>query len=263
MKNIILSQITTECPWRDTLYWYDTIDSTNTRAKELAAQGASHGTVLIADHQTGGRGRLGRSFHSPAGCGIYLSVLLRPKCKAAQLMHLTCAVATAVCDGVEKCCGFRPGVKWINDLVANNKKLGGILTEMSLDAAGNAEYCVIGIGLNCKKIPLPQELRDIAVSLEEACGAPVDRASLICGILAALKEMDTGLLSQKSERMEKYRKDCVTLGKDVLVLRQDQSLPGTALDVDDEGGLLVRFCDGSQQTVNAGEVSVRGMYGYL
>ena len=116
--------MTTECPWRDTLYWYDTIDSTNTRAKEMAKEGAPEGTVLIAGNQTGGRGRLGRSFSSPEGMGVYLSAILQPDCKAEQLMHLTCAAGVAACKAVEKAGGIYPGIKWINDLVCGKEKVG-------------------------------------------------------------------------------------------------------------------------------------------
>ena len=105
MKQIILQKLPTECPWRDTLYWNNSTDSTNTQAKLLAQQGAPHGTVLIAGEQTGGRGRLGRSFESQIGMGVYLSVILRPQCPADKLMHLTCAAAVAMCDAVEKVSG--------------------------------------------------------------------------------------------------------------------------------------------------------------
>ena len=137
-------------PWQDQILCFDTIDSTNTRAKLLAAQGAPHGTVLLADTQTAGRGRLGRSFQSPGGMGIYMSVLLRPKCRPEKLMHLTCAAAVAACDAVEKVCGLRPGIKWTNDLISGKRKLAGILTELSLSpATGLLDYAVIGIGINC------------------------------------------------------------------------------------------------------------------
>ena len=122
MKEQIIKNLRESCPWQDSLLWFDSIDSTNTRARELARQGAAHGTVLIADHQTGGRGRLGRSFHSPSGVGIYMSVILRPHCKPQEIMHLTCAAAVAMCDAVENAAGLRPGIKWTNDLVCGHKK---------------------------------------------------------------------------------------------------------------------------------------------
>jgi len=117
MIDSILASLFDDFPWKERILYFDTIDSTNTRAKHLGTQGAPHGTVLIADRQTGGRGRLGRSFHSPAESGIYLSVLLRPQCHASQLMHLTCATGVAMCNAVETACGLRPGIKWTNDLV--------------------------------------------------------------------------------------------------------------------------------------------------
>ena len=117
MLTSILSKLPSGFPWRGSILYFDTIDSTNTRAKVLAAQGAPHGTVLITDRQTGGRGRMGRNFHSPGGKGVYLSVILRPHCQAAQLMHLTCATAVATCNAMEFAENLRPGIKWTNDLV--------------------------------------------------------------------------------------------------------------------------------------------------
>ena len=107
--NRILSFLPADYPWKSSLHYFDAIDSTNLRAKQMAAQGAPHGTVLIADRQTAGKGRLGRSFHSPEGMGIYMSILLRPVCAPGELMHLTCAAAVAMCDAVEKATGLRPG----------------------------------------------------------------------------------------------------------------------------------------------------------
>ena len=133
MKEHILSYLPKGHPWAEHVHYYPITDSTNIRAKELAIQGAPNGTVCIAGSQSGGKGRMGRSFHSPEGSGLYFSLILRPNCKPQELMHLTCAVAVAACDAVETLCGSRPQVKWINDLVAGNKKLGGILTELSVD----------------------------------------------------------------------------------------------------------------------------------
>lgn len=265
MKEQILSQIPTECPWRDTLYWYDTIDSTNTRAKELAKEGAPTGTVLIAGNQTGGRGRLGRSFSSPAGMGVYLSVILRPGCKAEQLMHLTCATAVAACHAVEKASGIFPGVKWINDLVCGKEKLGGILTEMSVNSDGFVDWAVVGIGINCcqHKTDFPKELQNMATSLRLQTGNVCSPALLAARLTESLYEMDKILLSQKQQLMDTYRRNCVTLGKNILVVRGEESSYGEALDLDEDGGLLVRFSDGTEKVVNSGEVSIRGMYGYV
>ena len=141
MKQEILSALGNH-PWAETLQYHDCVESTNDLAKVLADGGAPHGTVIIAGKQTRGRGRMGRTFQSPADSGIYLSVILRPDCKADKLMHLTCATGVAMCNAVESATGYRPGIKWINDLVACNRKLGGILTELSLAPDGGVRYAV-------------------------------------------------------------------------------------------------------------------------
>jgi BirA family biotin operon repressor/biotin-[acetyl-CoA-carboxylase] ligase len=264
MKEQILSHITAACPFRDTLHWYSTVDSTNTLAKHLAQQGAPHGTVLIAGHQTGGRGRMGRTFHSPQGHGIYYSLLLRPDCKAEELMHLTCAVGTAVCDAVEAVTGKRPGVKWINDLVIGKKKLGGILTELSVAPSGDVNYAVVGIGINCthSAADFPPELASIATSLAME-GLCADKARLCAAITQALYRLSLELISKKQDIMARYRKDCITVGQDIVVLRSDEKRYGNAIAVEDDGSLLVEYTDGSREAVSSGEVSVRGMYGYV
>lgn len=264
MKEAILSYLPPDHPWADNLQYFDTISSTNTQAKQLAAAGVPQGTVLIAGHQTAGRGRLGRTFHSPQSQGVYLSVILRPDCGPGDLMHLTCAAGTAMCSAIEAAAGFRPGIKWINDLVHNGRKLGGILTELSLDAAGTVNYAVVGIGINCAQGPndFPPEIRDMAGSLSMAAGRPVPPAVLAAAMVRELYAMSLSLQSEKAAIMDRYRADCVTIGREVQVLREPVRR-GTALDVDDAGALLVRFEDGHTEAVNAGEVSVRGLYGYV
>ena len=265
MKEHIVSQLRESCPWQDSLLWFDSIDSTNTRARELARQGAAHGTVLIADHQTGGRGRLGRSFHSPSGVGIYMSVILRPACKPQEIMHLTCAAAVAMCDAVENAAGFRPGIKWTNDLVCGQRKIAGVLTELGFDSWGNVDFAVVGIGINCcqQEGDFPEEIRSIAGSLCSVTGQNIDRARVAAAMMDALYRMDQSLLSGKEAMLHTYRRDCITLGKEVSLVRGEEVRHGIALDIDDNGALIVRLPDGSTEAVNSGEVSVRGMYGYL
>lgn len=266
MKDQILSLLPPDFPWGQKLHYFDCIDSTNTQAKQLAAQGAPHGTVLIADRQTGGRGRLGRNFHSPGGVGVYMSVILRPQCPPDKLMHLTCAAAVAMCDAVEAAAGFRPGIKWTNDLVAENRKLAGILTEMALDSAtGLVSYAIIGIGINCcqRIADFPEELRFFAGSLSMIAGRPISRSLLAKAMMEALHQMSTRLLDPSADTMAQYRKDCITLGKEISVVRGDDIRHGTALDVDEVGALAVRFEDGHVEKVNSGEVSIRGLYGYV
>lgn len=266
MKQDILSYLPTECPWRDTLYWYDSIDSTNTKAKELAQSGAPQGTVVLAGHQTAGKGRLGRSFSSPDRMGMYLSVILRPNCKPEQLMHLTCAAAVAAVRAVERACGIRPGIKWINDLVVNRKKLGGILTELSLDPVScRVDYAIVGIGINCTQTrqDFPAPVQDMATSLYMLTGQPVAPAAMAAAMIDALAKMAPGLLSQKEQIMAEYAENCITLGQDIMVSQGDQIRYGRALGLDEDGGLLVQLPDGTRETVQSGEASIRGMYGYV
>ncbi len=265
MKQKILSCLPGDYPWADHLHCYPTIGSTNDELKRLARQGAPGGTALVAGHQTGGHGRLGRSFHSPEGMGIYLSILLRPDCAPGALMHLTCAAAVAMCDAVEAVCGLRPGIKWTNDLVWGRKKLGGILTELALTPRGQVDWAVIGIGINCRQqeADFPEALRSMAASLNMVTGTPPDPARLAAAMLEALFRMDRRLLTDKESMLRAYRRDCITIGQEISILRGDSVRRGTALDVDPDGALVVRCSDGSVEHVNSGEVSIRGMYGYL
>ena len=250
-------------PWCDTIQYFDTIDSTNTLAKALAAGGAPEGTVIIAGQQTGGRGRLGRTFSSPAGMGIYLSVILRPDCLPEELMHLTCAAGVAASDAVAQHCGQHPGIKWTNDLVLGKRKLGGILTELSIDATTRkVAWAVVGIGINCCQQPeqFTEEIRDIACSL----GIPQqDVPSLAAQLIKALHNMCIHLFVKKDEIMAEFRTKCVTIGQDISILRGDSVTHAKAVGVDQDGGLEVILADGSKTTVTSGEVSIRGMYGYL
>ncbi|MBQ6997506.1 MAG: biotin--[Oscillospiraceae bacterium] len=247
--------------WQNQIIWYDEITSTNDVAKDLIHQGAPHGTVLIADRQSGGRGRMGRSFVSPAGQGVYMSVILRFPNTPEQLMHLTCAAAVAACDAVEAVTGLRPGIKWTNDLVYGGRKLAGILTELVIAPTQTA--AVIGIGINCAQAQadFPEDIRSFAGSLSMVCGKSTDRARLAAALIEAFSKMAQSI-GEKQAILDTYRRDCVTVGKAVSVVRGDTLRHGTAVGIDDEGALLVEFSDGCKEAVNAGEVSVRGMYGY-
>ena len=265
MRNEIINHISKENPWRDKIQFFETITSTNDVLKQMALQGAPEGTVLVADSQSGGRGRLGRTFLSPSGVGIYLSVLLRPACMPGELMHLTCGSALAACNAIEQTAGFRPGVKWTNDIVYRKKKLAGILTELGLNQDGSTAYAIIGIGINCTQKPedFPPELREIAGSLKMVSGREIDRALVAAKMIEGFYEMNRGLLQKKSQIISDYRKDCITLGQEISVVRNGFNRHGKALDVDEDGALLVAYEDGSMETVNSGEVSVRGLYNYV
>ena len=180
-------------------------------------------------------------------------------------MHLTCAAAVAICDAVEKTAGFRPGIKWTNDLVSNGKKLAGILTELGLDPTGKVSYAVVGVGINCCQQPkdFPPEIQNMAASLSMITGNPVPREQLAAAMVEALYNMDRQLLTGKAQMMGQYRKDCITVGKEISLVRGDEIRHGKAVGIDDAGALLVEFTPGHVEPVNSGEVSVRGLYGYV
>lgn len=250
-------------PWQDKIMWLDTIDSTNTYAKQLARSGAPEGTVVIADYQTGGRGRMGRSFSSPAGMGIYMSILLRPDCMPEDLMHLTCAAGVATGDAIFNIGKPAPNLKWANDLILHKRKLGGILTELSVNPlTRKVAWAVIGIGINCSQseIDFPEEIRQMAISLDIS---PSQRTQLIVELVRAFYNMRQHLFTTRQSIMEHFRHRCITIGQEISILRGEHVRHGKAVDIDDDGGLIVAFSDGHQETISSGEVSIRGMYGYL
>ena len=265
MQQEILSRLSPDFPWADRIRYFPVIGSTNDLLKSMAKEGVPHGTAILAGSQTNGHGRLGRSFHSPEGMGIYLSILLRPQCLPTQLMHLTCAAAVAMCDAVEQAAGIRPGIKWTNDLVWGSRKLGGILTELGLTPDGKVDWTIIGIGINCRQQPedFPEEIRPIATSVKHVTGRNISPAALAAAMLEQLARMDASLLTGKDAMLDAYRQNCVTLGCKISVVRGQEIRHGTALSVDDEGALVVAYPDGTTEAVNSGEVSIRGMYGYV
>lgn len=244
----------------------DTIDSTNTECKRRAMDGAPEGLVVIADEQTGGRGRLGRSFQSPKGKGLYLTALLRPNLPPQDVTDFTAWAAVAVCDGIEACCGVRPQIKWTNDIILNGKKLVGILTELGLESETNSlQYLVTGIGVNVNQAreDFEPELRDIATSLSQELGRPVRRAELAAAIVKALDQAYAGFPGNRQEYLDKYRADCMTPGNQVQLITPVSRQEARALEVDDQFRLVVELPDGTRKALSAGEVSVRGMYGYV
>lgn len=194
---------------------------------------------------------------------MYLSVILRPHCTPDKLMHLTCAAGVAGCKAVERVTGILPDIKWTNDLVYGRKKLGGILTELSMNSNGMVDFAIVGIGINCCQQSFPEELQKIASSISQITNTPCSPARLTAALMEELCAMDKVLLAEKDTIMRDYRGRCITLGKEIMVLRGEEISYGTALDLDEDGGLVVQFSDGAVKTVSSGEVSVRGMYGYL
>ena len=245
---------------------FDELDSTNNYLKAQTA--APDGTAVVADSQTAGRGRMDRSFQSPKGQGIYLSVLLRPPLPPERLPPVTALAGVSVCGAVERVCGVRPGLKWPNDPVLAGKKLCGILTEMSLEAeTGRVQSLVLGIGINVGQRPedFSPEVREVATSLGQVLGRAVSRPRLAAALLEELDRAYAALLAgDLSEYREIYRRDCVNLGKTVQLIPfgGGERETAQAVDVDGEFNLVVRGADGRERAIRSGEVSVRGLWGY-
>ena len=222
--------------------------------------------MVLAEEQPGGRGRLGRSFQSPRGRGLYLSALLRPSLPPDQVQDFTAWVAVAVCDGIEAACGLRPRIKWTNDIVLEGRKLVGILTELGLESEVHAlEYLVTGIGVNVNHAAedFSPEVREMAVSLCQVLGRPVRRSELAVQIILALDRMYAGFPENKAEFLAKYRADCLTTGRQVQLVTPNSRREAFAVEIDDQFRLVVELPDGHREALSAGEVSVRGMYGYI
>lgn len=245
---------------------HESIDSTNNEVKRQAMNGAKEGLVVVAEEQVAGKGRRGRSFHSPSGTGLYFSLLLRPSCKVEQLTPLTAWVAVAVAEGIEAHCGLSPEIKWCNDLVLGGKKISGILTELSIESeSGFVEFVVVGIGINVNHSTedFPEELQDFTSSLYEQGGQLLCRNALCREILFALNRMYSCFFTENRDYLENYRQRCLTVGKEVQVHLGEEITPALAVEIDEEFRLVVQYSDGSCVPLSGGEVSVRGMYGYI
>lgn len=234
--------------------------STNTEAKRQALDGAPEGTVVITEQQTGGKGRLNRSFFSPKGKGIWFSVILRPQFAPQEAPHCTLMAAVAVARAMVQF-GLKPAIKWPNDLLYEGKKLVGILTEMSADV-DHIDYVVIGTGINVNIMPedFPEELRDKATSLAIMKGEKIPRARFLQAVLEAMDDLYAKVQQQGfAPVMQEWKQYNITLGKNVRVIgvRTGDVFYGKALDIDEDGALVVEKEDGSLEHVLAGDVSIR------
>ena len=250
---------------RKEIYRYPELDSTNLECRRLAQTGASHGTVVIADHQTAGRGRLGRSFESPAGLGLYLSILWRPHCAPEKLLPLTALAAVAARRAIRRVCGIDCAVKWPNDLVLRGKKVAGILTESVLGVTSMVDSVIVGIGINLRQRPgdFSFDVAAIASSLETESGTSVDGAALADALITELDVLYADVLPHPERWLTEYRGACLNLGREVQVIFPDGTRRrAEALDIDERFGLTVQYPEGAVETLRSGEVSVRGLYGY-
>lgn len=238
--------------------------STNEDAKRLAKEGVESGTVILADSQEAGKGRRGRDWISPPGSNLYFTLLLTPDFAPDKAAMLTLVMALSVAQALKKETGLVPGIKWPNDIVIGGRKVCGILTEMSLDADA-IESVVIGVGVNVSQRDFPEELRSVATSLAlQGVDAP-DRMQLLECILEYFDKNYKIYLQRLdlSELKESYEAYLVNRGKEVCVLEPAGEYEGWALGINESGELLVETKERGIQRIYAGEVSVRGIYGYV
>lgn len=260
----IASRLKTERMGKKICY-FSIIDSTNQYAKRIGEDGAPEGTLVIADEQTAGKGRSGRHWVTPPKTAIAFTLLLRPTLPPSRISMVTLVMGLAVCNAIQDLYHLPVGIKWPNDVVIEGRKICGILTEMSAEMDG-VHYIVIGVGINTNLTTFPDEIRDVATSLQLQLGHPVDRAEVLCRVIELFEqyyekfEKDGDL----RELQEIYNEELLNLNERVRVLDPKGEYTGTALGIDPEGQLLVRRDDtGEVVKVWSGEVSVRGIYGYV
>lgn len=244
--------------------FYDMLPSTNLQAKVDAENGAAEGTLVVADMQTAGRGRRGRTWSSPGGKNVYFSLILKPDFPVNTASLVTLAMGIAVAEGIRAACGLEAGIKWPNDVVIGGKKVCGMLAEMSVEG-DFIHYIVIGAGINVGEQDFPPEIASTATCLWRECGRKVSRARLVASVMKVFEGCYAQLLADGgfSGLQERYNRLLVNRGREVCVLDPHGQFRGVARGIDCDGELLVEREDGAVVKVYAGEVSVRGIYGYV
>ena len=262
MRNLELEQL--ETAWAGkTCLCFDSMESTQNYGKELGKKEPVHGTLILAEEQTAGRGRRGRSWQSEKGANIAMSLCLEPKLRTEHAAGLTLVMALAVAEGIKKVTGREPQIKWPNDIVLNGRKICGILTEMCFKDGGY--IVVIGVGINVNNTGFPEDIKGTASSLKLETGAEISREALIASVMECFENYyeiyeqteDLALLKEQYESM------LANKNREVNVLDPKEPYKGTAMGINSAGNLIVVCEDGTEKEVYSGEVSVRGIYGYV
>ncbi len=242
------------------LLFFSQVDSTNEELKRQARAGAENGLVCTAEQQTAGKGRLGRSWVSPPGTGIFASVLLRPDIPPTEVPGITLAAGLAVCRAVQIVTGCQAKIKWPNDVLIDSKKLCGILTEMAAEA-DRVDFVIVGIGINANTACFPEEIAHKATSILLETERRIDRRTLLREVLKQLEiYIDEFLTDATGSIVKEYKTECATLGRQVQVLRGKKTLEGTAVDITDTGALIIQQQNGARIAVSAGDTTVQGLY---
>ncbi len=237
------------------IHVFEKIDSTNNYAKKLAVGSENHGSVIVAETQTAGRGRLGRSFFSPHGAGIYMSIILRPKIDINKTLLITTMAAVALCRAIDNICDVNTQIKWVNDIYIKNKKLCGILAESIIDPTNGERAVILGIGVNVTTKAFDEDIKDVATALFEYTNKDINRNELIAGILNELESVYDNL--PDCDFIDEYKKRSCVIGKEIFLIRAGEKRKAFALDIDKDGALVVRNENGETERINTGEISIR------
>ena len=244
--------------------YFEVTDSTNQRIYDFAEKGREEGLLAVAEEQTGGKGRRGRSWVSPPGTGIWMSLLLRPKVEPQKASMVTIVAALAMTKAMEKITGMEIRIKWPNDVVLNGKKVCGILTEMSAELE-EIHYIIVGIGINANTESFPEDIQDRATSIYLESGKKVERAAFIAEFCVQFEQyyerfLEMGNLAFLKEEYESY---LINIGREVKIIKKKEERVRKALGINELGELIVAKSDGTTEIIFSGEVSVRGLYGYV
>ena len=262
MRTNILNELQTAWAGK-TCLCFASLDSTNDYGKKLSKTENVHGTLIVADTQTAGKGRRGRVWQSPKGTTISMSLCMEPKLRTENVAGLTLVMALAVAEGIKEVTGTDPQIKWPNDIVLNGKKICGILTELCLKEDGYA--VIIGTGINVNTDEFPEEIKDIASSIKIETGTEVSREKLIASVMKYFEKFyeQYQLTENFFLLKDRYESMLANKGKEVCVLDPQAPFNGVAKGINSAGNLVVVCEDGEEKCVYSGEVSVRGLYGYV
>ncbi len=262
-KTAISKAIDSEWMGHELIFYRET-DSTNSQLRKLAENGAPQGTVVVADEQKAGRGRRGRNWVSAPGSGIYMSFLLRPPFSPDSASMLTLVAAMAVADGIYEVTGLDCDIKWPNDVIYEGHKLCGILTEMTTDM-DSISYVIVGTGINVTDQSFPDDIKDTAASLETYCRGPVSRVKLIAAVLKDWENLYSRFLltADLTYLQADYQRRLINVGREVKVLSDSGDYVGVSHGITNKGELIVETPDRKEHRITSGEVSVRGVYGYI